>query len=278
MFCPICGKGNPDGVPFCGGCGHQFGAPAAPAAAPVIPQQPVPQAQPQQYAPQPQQYAAPAPAQPSQFLPFGQYFKSLFIAAIKPVTGASDEAKKYDRIGNSIIISSIVISILTLLEFFSFIIRTAISNAWPRRSSDVAILLLREFGGELLYFSLLTFGCAALFLLAGLCVKGRWSFSRLLAISAMATFTPGLINLFHNIFFSYDVSWLITTLRYFPLNSTFTYAAQIYGFILLYEGITRETKLEGNKKGFVFLLVYLALMFFTHYTSLLMPGLSWYLY
>ena len=29
MFCPNCGKENPDGVAFCGGCGMSFGTPAA---------------------------------------------------------------------------------------------------------------------------------------------------------------------------------------------------------------------------------------------------------
>lgn len=302
MFCPICGKENPDGVPFCGGCGHQFSAPAAPvapvapapaapaapvapaapapAAAPIVPPQPVPQAQPQQYAAPAQQYAQPqqqyaapapaAPAQPSPILPFGHFFKSLFTATIKPVTGASDEAKNYDHIGNGIIISSIVVGILTMFYFLVYIIRISILDAWPRRSSDVVLRLLRVFGGALFDYALMTFGCAALFLLAGLCVKGKWSFSRLLSISAMATFAPELVKILNTSFFSYSsVEWLTLTLRYFPISSVISAGATILYIVMLYEGITRETKLEGNKKGWVFILVYIALRFVSHYIGLI---------
>jgi hypothetical protein len=58
-------------------------------------------------------------------------------------------------------------------------------------------------------------------------------------------------------------------LRYFPISSVLSAAATIYAFILLYEGITRETKLEGNKKGFIFAIAWLALEFVSHYIGLI---------
>ena len=281
MFCPICGKENPEGSTFCAGCGKPIAA--APAAAPVAPQ-PAPQAQPQQQyaAPQQQyaqpQYAAPAaaaaPAKPSPILPFGQFFKSLLTAAFKPVTGAADEAKKYDHIGNSLILSAIVVGILTIGNFLLYILRTSIYNSWPRKAGDAFVRILRTFTGSLFDYALMTFGFAALMLVIGLILKEKWSFSRLLAITSMAVFPSEAVRVLVIKFFTTvpsnaDTLWYYTMLKYFPVSSVLSAAATIYAFILLYEGITRETKLEGNKKGFIFAIAWIALEFVSHYIGLI---------
>ena len=286
MFCPICGKENPEGSTFCASCGKPISAPAAPAAAPVIPQQPVaqPQPQPQQYAAAPQpasqpaQYAAPAPsapaapAKPSPILPFGQFFKSLITAAIKPVTGASDEAKKYDHIGNSLILSAIVVGILTIANFFFYILRLTIYQSWPKSAGTAFGNLVRNFAGSLFDNALSTFGFAVLMLLAGMILKEKWSFSRLLAICSMAVFPSEAVRILIIRFLTSvpgSATGYYTMLKYFPISSVLSAAATIYAFILLYEGITRETKLEGNKKGFVFAVVWVALNFVSHYIGLI---------
>ena len=76
MYCPNCGRENPDGVGFCGGCGMSFAAAAAaPAApAPAAPEAPQPvaaaPAAPAPAAPEtPQPAAAPAPAAPAPAAP-----------------------------------------------------------------------------------------------------------------------------------------------------------------------------------------------------------------
>lgn len=261
MFCPICGKENPEGSAFCAGCGKPMTAPAAPApAAPAAPQ-PAPQAQPQYAAPQ-APVAPAAPAKQSPILPFGQFFKSLITAAIKPVTGASDEAKKYDHIANSIILSAIVVGVLTILNFVTSIVTTSISHSWPRKVGDIVVRLLRSFFGSFLDYALLTFGFAAVMLLVGIIIKEKWSFSRLLAICCMAIFPSQLVRvLLVSYFNSFTVAfrWFYTTMRYLPITTILSSAATIYSFILLYEGITRETKLDGNKKGFIFAIAYVAL-------------------
>ena len=289
MFCPICGKENPEGSTFCAGCGKPLSAPTAPApapaAAPVVPQQPAPAPAPQQYAPQPQQqyaapqqqYAAPAaaaPAKKSPILPFGDFFKSLFTAALKPVTGASDEAKKYDNIGNSLILSAIVVGILTIANFLLYMLRTTLYQSWPRNFGDAFVRVLRNFFGSFFDYALMTFGFAAVVLVIGLILKEKWSFSRLLAICSMAVFPPEavrilIIRFFTSVPSNADTAWYYTMLRYFPISSVLSAAATIYAFILLYEGITRETKLEGNKKGFIFALAWVALEFVSHYIGLI---------
>lgn len=282
MFCPICGKENPEGSTFCAGCGKPIAV--APAAAPVAPQ-PAPQAQPQYAAPQQQyaqpQYAAPqapvapaAPAKPSPILPFGQFFKSLLTAAFKPVTGAADEAKKYDHIGNSLILSAIVVGILTIANFLLYMLRTTIYNSWPRNAGDVFVRILRNFTGSLFDYALMTFGFAGIMLVIGLILKEKWSFSRLLAISSMAVFPSEAVRVLVIKFFTTvpsnaDTLWYYTMLKYFPISTVLSAAATIYAFILLYEGITRETKLEGNKKGFVFAICWIALEFVSHYIGLI---------
>ncbi len=300
MFCPICGKENPAGATFCAGCGKPIAAqaPAAPAApvapapapaAPVAPQQPAPQAQPQpqQYAAQPQQYAAPqqqyaapAPAAPqaaprkSNILPFGDFFKSLFTATLKPVTGASDEAKKYDNIGNSLILSAIVVGILTIANFLLYLLRTTIYQNWPRKLGDAFVRVFRTFTGSLFDYALMTFGFAAIMLVIGLILKEKWSFSRLLAICSMAVFPAEavrilIVRFFTSVPINSDTTWYYTMLKYFPISTILSAACTIYAFILLYEGITRETKLEGNKKGFVFAIAWVVLEFVAHYIALI---------
>ena len=282
MFCPICGKENPEGSTFCAGCGKPLSAPTAPApaAAPVVPQQPAPQqyaAPQQQYAAPQQQYAAPAaaaPAKKSAILPFGDFFKSLFTAALKPVTGASDEAKKYDLIGNSLILSGIVVGILTIANFLLYMLRTTIYQNWPRNFGDAFVRVVRNFFGSLFDYALMTFGFAAIMLLIGLIIKEKWSFSRLLAICSMAVFPSEavrilIVRFFTSVPVNSDTTWYYTMLKYFPISTVLSAAATIYAFILLYEGVTRETKLEGNKKGFVVALAWVALEFVSHYIGLI---------
>lgn len=290
MFCPICGKENPAGATFCAGCGKPIAAqaPAAPVApapapaAPVAPQQPAPQAQPQpqQYAAPQQQYAAPAPAAPqaaprkSNILPFGDFFKSLFTATLKPVTGASDEAKKYDNIGNSLILSAIVVGILTIANFLLYLLRTTIYQSWPRKLGDAFVRVFRNFTGSLFDYALMTFGFAAIMLVIGLILKEKWSFSRLLAICSMAVFPAEavrilIVRFFTSVPVNSDTTWYYTMLKYFPISTILSAACTIYAFILLYEGITRETKLEGNKKGFVFAIAWVVLEFVAHYIALI---------
>ncbi len=292
MFCPICGKENPKGATFCAGCGNPITASApaapaapapAPAAAPVAPAPaPAPAAAPQQQyaAPAPaaapqQQYAAPAPAAPakkSAILPFGDFFKSLINAALKPVTGCADEAKKYDHIGNAVILSAIVVGILTIVSFLSSVITTSIRHAWPSSASSIFVRLIRNFMGSLLDYALMTFGFAAVVLVVGMIIKEKWSFSRLLAICAMATFPSQIVRALIITYlnsFSIAFTWFSTTMRYFPITTVLSSAATIYSFILLYEGITQETKLTGNKKGFIYAIAYVALQFVAHYIGLI---------
>ena len=250
MFCPNCGKENPDGSVFCGGCGMSFGnrapqpapqpvaAPAAaPVAAPVIPQ-PQPQAAP---AARPEPQAQ--PKQPSSMLPFGQHFKNLFSATIHPVTGPAKIAGQYDKIGNALFLAGIVVVILWMVDFTTSL--TVVSWKYLDGGELVA-RLFSEFFSSLFFYAVRVFGCAGIFTLAGIILKEKWSFARLLAISAMAVAPAFLVK---NLLGTY--LGLIPVIRF---GSLISIAADIYFFVMLYEGMSAETKLTGNKKGFVLII------------------------
>ena len=282
MFCPSCGKENPDGAAFCGGCGFSFekvapqaapapvaAAPVAPApvaAAPVAPASAAPvAAAPVTPAPEPaaqpateysrpgvatptasaQPVAAAQPAaQPSNAVPFGQHFKNLFQATIHPVTGPAEISGQYVRMGDAILLAIIVIGCLSLIDFTTAL---TIVDWGFLYGGYVALVILKAFFFSLIRYAVLTFGCAGLFMLAGLICRSKWSFPKMLSIASMATapayLLPALARSYFGLIPYAGVSYILVT------------AAYAYYFMMLYEGAAAETKLTGNKKGFVLVAV-----------------------
>ena len=292
MYCPNCGRENPDGVGFCGGCGMSFAAsaPAAPApAAPVAPQpapQPaaapvetVPQPAPAPAAPAPQPVAAPVeavpaaspaaasavpapqpqlanqaapaqPKQPSSMLPFGQHFKNLIKAATHPVTGPAEIVPQYDKIGNALFLAGIVVVICSLVATFTSLSIDLINLArYPRTYSDIIVgMVLKDIFYPFIVYAFRTFGCAGLMLLAGLIVKEKWSFAKLLATACLAVAPAYIVR---EVLGTY-----LGLIPYIRLGTLISTAAYIYYIVMLYEGMSAETKLTGNKKAFVLVSVF----------------------
>ncbi len=278
MFCPNCGKENPDGVAFCGECGMSLSEPAAAPAAPAAeaapaepapeapaeaPAEPVPAAE---AAPAPEAAAAavaapaaqPQPAQPkepSSMLPFGQHFKNIFNAAIHPVTGPAEIAPQYEKIGNALILAVIALVICAVVSGATstiyYLIQMAIDKAEMRRSDfkdiyeagRVVLRILRYCFMPFLYYAVKTFGMAGIFTLAGVILKEKWSFPRLLSIASLAVIPAYVVDDIIGTIFG-----LIPVIRLGGLIGTVTI---IYYYLMLFEGMGAETKLKGNKKGFV---------------------------
>ena len=288
MFCPNCGKGNPDGVAFCSGCGMAFGSlgsqpapqpaasqpvpapapapqPAVPpipepvvppipepvvsaspaytpvhepvAAAPIAPQ---PQVEPRRTYEAPQPKPGPDPEPNSSSVSFGQHFKNLFNAAIHPVTGPAEIANQYNRIGDALFLAGIVVVVLWLISFTSSMTIDLIHHDYYNNLGKV---IWQDCYRPMINYSIRIFGCAGIFMLAGLILREKWSFARLLAISAMAAAPAYLVSEFMGSFLG-----LIPYIRFGTLISIAAYA---YYLLMLFEGMGAETKLTGNKKGFV---------------------------
>lgn len=295
MYCPNCGRENPDGVGFCGGCGMSFAAAAAPVAAAPAPAAPVeaaPQAAPASPAPQPvaapveaapqaapaapapQPAAAPQPApaapvaaaapiaqpvqqaapaqpkQPSSMLPFGQHFKNLIKAATHPVTGPAEIVPQYDKIGNALFLAGIVVIICSLVATFTSLSIDLINWArYPRTYGDIIVgMILKDIFYPFIVYAFRTFGCAGLMLLAGLIVKEKWSFAKLLAAACLAVAPAYIVR---EVLGTY-----LGLIPYIRLGTLISTAAYIYYIVMLYEGMSAETKLTGNKKAFVLVSVF----------------------
>ncbi len=215
-------------------------APAPQPAASAAPQQPV--------AAQPQPQAQ--PKQPSDMLPFGQHFKNLFHAAIHPVTGIPEVTPQYDKLGNALFIAGIAVVICSVVGGLSALSVDLIHFAQYGKywTDNIALNILKDLFFPFIYYAIKTFGMAGLFLFAGLIVKEKWSFPRLLAISSLAVAPAYVVSDILSEFLG-----LIPVVRFGSLVAT---AAYLYYVVMLYEGMSAETKLTGNKKGFVLIAVF----------------------
>ena len=227
-----------------------------PVAAPVTPQ---PQAQQPAQAAQPQPQAQ--PKQPSDMLPFGQHFKNLIKAAIHPVTGIAEIAPQYEKIGNALFLTGIVVVICAFIGGMTSLSIDLIHYAEYGKywTSNLAGDIVKDIFFPFIYYAVKTFGMAGLFLLAGLIVKEKWSFPRLLAIASMAVAPAYLVSDLLGHYLA-----LIPYIRFGSLIYTATY---LYYVVMLYEGMSAETKLTGNKKGFVLVAVFAVTAVIANYFS-----------
>lgn len=270
MKCPQCGIELSDTAKFCTSCGTPIPeapvaeeapaaeAPAAeePAAAPVAEEAhkaeeaPAAPAEPEeapaaaaaataaaatQEAPK-QEGPAPA-AKQSSILPFEQFFKTLFNAGTKPMTGVIEEKERYTNFVNSAILSAIVIVVLTILRTIINCITGFIIDPFIGIGYGFLTFFL-----SLSMFLLLTFGLAGVYYIAGSILKEKWDYAKLLSIAAMSVGVGFLIR---------SVLAPFCSIIYGNLGTGVSMAGLVYMVLMLYEGINDETGLTGNKKIYV---------------------------
>ena len=265
MKCPQCGNELSDTAKFCTSCGASIpeaapvaeepAAPVAEEAAPEAPKAEEPAAE-EPAAPEapaaeaaaatsvgaaaaaqeaPKQESA-APKQ-SSILPFDQFFKTLINASTKPFTGVLEEKERYTNFANSAILSAIVIVVLTILRTVVNTIVGMIVDPFIGIGYGFLTFFL-----SISMFLLLTFGCAGVYYIAGVILKEKWDYSKLLSITAMSVGVGFLIRSVIAPFFG---------LVYSNLGSGLSMAGLVYMVLMMYEGINDETGLTGNKKIFV---------------------------
>ena len=236
---------------------------AAPVAAPA----PAPAPQPQPIEPQPQvQEPIPPkqqaqPKQPSEMVPFGQHFKNIIDAMIHPVTGAGEIAGQYDKFINSLLLAIIVVIICGIVNFITAMSTDLISFVtldWLYPGNIIIDIILDFFFSFIVYI-IRTFGFAGLMVLAGLIVREKMSFSRMLAISSLALIPVCLINSF--------IGDFLSLIPYVRLGSFFYAFTSVFYFVVMYEGFGANTKLQDNKKGFVFMIVFAIVTMIAGYFS-----------
>ena len=252
-------------------------APAAPApeAAPAAPVEPAPEAAPAapvaEAAPeaasaQPAPEAAPAaqpapeaqPKEPSAGVPFGQHFKNIFKAALHPTDGIAEIAPSYKRVGDAILLAVIVVVVISVLSSFisvpEYLIRVAqakaeLSSRTFRDLYDagtIAVRIIKLCVYPFIRFAGRTFGIAGAFTLAGLILKEKQSFARLLAVASLAAAPAYLV--------SEVLGSLLGLIPYVRFGSIISVAAYAFYLVMLYHGMSAETKIKGNKFAFAFVI------------------------
>jgi len=194
-------------------------------------------------------------------LPFSSHLKNILKSAIHPVTGPSEIVSQYNRIGNSLFLTGISVVIVSAIAITTSLLIDLISifSYLDEYEGLIGELIARDLFFPFITYAIRTFGCAGLLFLAGLIIKEKWSFSRLLTISSLAV-VPAfavyelLVGILYNFTFYY-------------IGTAVNTACQIYYFIMLYEGMVYETKLTKNKKAFVLFIVFTIVAFISNFFS-----------
>ena len=185
-------------------------------------------------------------------------FKNIFKAATHPLTGPAEIAPQYEKIGNALILTAIVVVVISVIssciDIPMYLIRIArykeeLSSRTFRElygAGEIAWQIVKYSVYPFIYYAIRTFGMAGVFMLAGLILKENFSFPRLLAIASLSVAPAYLVSEVCTSIFG-----LIPYVRFGSIFSVATYA---YFLIMLFEGMRAETKLKGNKYGFVFII------------------------
>ena len=282
MFCPNCGKEIPDGAAFCGECGTSLAAPAAPveSAPEAAPVEPAPEAAPEAPVADAAPEAAPAapdaapvaaaiaadaqpapnaaPKEPSEGVPFGQHFKNIIKAALHPTDGIAEITPSYKKAGDAILLALIVIVVISVLssciDVPEYLIRVAQAKAElsSRTFRDlygvgtITVRILKLCFYPFIRFAGRTFGIAGAFTLAGIILKEKTSFVKMLTVASLAAAPAYLV--------SEVLGSLIGFIPYVRFGSIISVAAYAYYLVMLYHGMSAETKIKGNKFAFAFVI------------------------
>ena len=91
-----------------------------------------------------------------------------------------------------------------------------------------------------------TFGIAGAFTLAGIILKEKTSFVKMLTVASLAAAPAYLV--------SEVLGSLIGFIPYVRFGSIISVAAYAYYLVMLYHGMSAETKIKGNKFAFAFVI------------------------
>jgi hypothetical protein len=194
-------------------------------------------------------------------LPFSEHLKNILKSSIHPVTGPSEIVSQYNGIGNSLFLTGVSVLVVSAIAITTSLLIDLISifSYSDEYEGLIGELIARDFFFPFITYAIRTFGCAGLLFLAGLIIKEKWSFSRLLTISSLAVVPAfAVYELLVGILYNFALYYIGTA-----VNT----ACQIYYFIMLYEGMVYETKLTKNKKAFILFIVFTIVAFVSNFFS-----------
>ena len=185
---------------------------------------------------------------------------------LKPYTALKEESKKFTNFKNSFILALFITIfgvLINLIQTIWSVIRVRSYDYGTHKyitkfvfENLKEIKFIKVIGQNFLIYLGIIFVIACVFYIAGLIIKKQLNFSKLLGIATTAIVPILLSILLLSPIFGMISNYLATGITIF---------GGIYTFLLIYEGMNEELKLQGNQKYYFNLICLFILGFATYY-------------
>jgi len=193
-------------------------------------------------------------------------FFMLISILLKPYTALKEESKKFTNFKNSFILALFITIfgvLINLIQTIWSVIRVRSYDYGAHKyitkfvfENLKEIKFIKIIGQNFLIYLGIIFAIACVFYIAGLIIKKQLNFSKLLGIATTAIVPILLSVLLLSPIFGMISNYLATGINIF---------GGIYTFLLIYEGMNEELKLQGNQKYYFNLICLFILGFATYY-------------
>lgn len=193
-------------------------------------------------------------------------FLMLISILLKPYTALKEESKKFTNFKNSFILALFITIfgvLINLIQTIWSVIRVRSYDYGTHKyitkfvfENLKEIKFIKVIGQNFLIYLGIIFVIACIFYIAGLIIKKQLNFSKLLGIATTAIVPILLSILLLSPIFGMISNYLATGITIF---------GGIYTFLLIYEGMNEELKLQGNQKYYFNLICLFILGFATYY-------------
>lgn len=183
---------------------------------------------------------------------FVSYLFIILSVILKPHTGYEEEKSKFSNIKNSIKLSLIVTTfstIITLISKMFSIVRVKILDYKTGKFvTEWVFKNLKELkyidiiGKNILLYLGIIFAVSGIYYIASLIAKRQSNFSKLIAISSLAIVPFSICSL---------VLSPIVSIFSVKIGLIVTVIGSLYTFLIMYEGMNNELKLDGNNKYYL---------------------------
>lgn len=180
---------------------------------------------------------------------FVSYLLIMLSVILKPHTGYEKEKSKFSNIKTSVKTSLIITTFITLVTLISKMLSAVIVKTLDYKTGEFVtewvfknlkdLKYIDIIGKNILLYLGIIFAVAGIYYIASLIAKKQGNFSRLVAISSLAIIPFSICSLVLN---------PIVSIFSIKIGLVVTLIGSLYTFLLMYELINDELKLEGNAK------------------------------